>query len=434
MPVLNLLLPFAMTGRSLGWGVLLAVPPLNMLVWALVWGEVFAAAGRRAWLGLLMAVPGPNLVLPAYAAGEPPRRIAAALVLAAASLGGAWAARSGMDASWLTAQGRALRDADVAPRRAAARALADARGAEAALPALTAALRDGDAEVRAQAAQAIERLGPKAAPAAADLRDLLAREPQPEVRARVARALSAVGGHGDGARGEALVAGLLEAARGTGERAMPDVALVDALAAAGPSAPPLLADALQDPDPGVRWHTAAAFMHIGHRAHAVAPALLAAMDDPVWTVRNASGRALEDVATAADVPLLARALGDPSAETRYHVARALARTGPGAAPAVPALVAALSDEDWEVRLESARALGAVGTAAKSAFAALAHLLHGDREPQVRVAAAFSLAVVEPGEPADEALRRALDDPVPEVKRAARAARGWRERARASPGH
>jgi HEAT repeat protein len=50
---------------------------------------------------------------------------------------------------------------------------------------------------------------------------------------------------------------------------------------------------------------------------------------------------------------------------------------------------------------------------------------------VRAAAALSLAVVEPGEPADEALRRALDDPVPEVQRAARAALAWRARARAS---
>ena len=346
MPVLNLLLPFAMARRSLGWSALLAVPPLNLLVWAVVWSEVFAATGRRAWLGLLMAMPGPNLVVPAYAAGEPRHRIAAALVLAAASLGGAWAAHRAMDA---------------------------------------------------EAAGAIERLGVTAAPADT----------------------------------EALVAGLLEAARGSGERLMPDVAVVDALAAAGPAAPSLLRDALRDPDPGVRWHAAAAFMHIGTRAGGVAPALLAAMDDPVWTVRNAAGRALEDVATAADVPLLARALGDPSAETRYHVARALARTGPAAATAVPELVAGLGDEDWEVRLESARALGAVGAAAGSAFAALQDLLHGDREPQVRAAAALSLAVVEPGEPADEALRRALDDPVPEVKRAARSALAWRARARAS---
>jgi HEAT repeat protein len=345
MPVLNLLLPFAMARRSLGWSALLAVPPLNVLVWATVWAEVFAEAGRRAWLGLLMAVPGPNLVVPAYAAGEPSRRIAAALVLAVASLGAAWAAHREMDT---------------------------------------------------EAAGAIARIGMTAP-----------------------------------ADGEALVAGLLEAARGSGERLMPDVALVDALAAAGPAAPSLLRDALRDPDPGVRWHAAAAFMHIGSRAGDVAPALLAAMDDPVWTVRNASGRALEDVATAADVPLLARALGDPSAETRYHVARALARTGPAAAAAVPELVAGLGDDDWEVRLESARALGAVGAAAGRAFAALKDLLHGDREPQVRAAAALSLAVVEPGEPADEALRRALDDPVPEVQRAARAALAWRARARAS---
>jgi HEAT repeat protein len=224
------------------------------------------------------------------------------------------------------------------------------------------------------------------------------------------------------------VAGLLEAARGTGTRVMPDAAVVDALAEAARPSPARLEPALSDPDPGVRWHAAAAYMQLGPAARGAAPALLLAMDDSVWEVRNAAGRALEDVAAKGDVPRLAEALRDPSAETRYHAARALARTGPAAVAAMPALLGGLRDEDWEVRMESARALGAVGSPAAEAAPALRDLVLGDADPQVRAAAAFALAVVG-GAMADEALARATLDPSADVRRAARAAIEWRARGR-----
>jgi HEAT repeat protein len=225
-----------------------------------------------------------------------------------------------------------------------------------------------------------------------------------------------------------MVSGLLEAARGTGVNTMPDAALVDAIAGAARPSPALLEPALRDPDPGVRWHAAAAYMQLGPAARGAAPALLAAMDDAVWEVRNAAGRALEDVAGAGDVPLLAEALGDPSVETRYHAARALARTGPAAAGAMDALLIGLRDDDWEVRLESARALGAAGSAAAAAAPVLRDLALGDADPQVRASAAFAIAVVG-GAVADETLARAARDPSPEVRRAAREALAWRARGR-----
>ena len=49
LPVLNLLLPFDLAGRSLAWGALLPVPPLNVIVWVLAWAEVFARLGRPSW-------------------------------------------------------------------------------------------------------------------------------------------------------------------------------------------------------------------------------------------------------------------------------------------------------------------------------------------------------------------------------------------------
>ena len=140
---------------------------------------------------------------------------------------------------------------------------------------------------------------------------------------------------------------------------------MEALAAAGPAAPSLLRDALRDPDPGVRWHAAAAFMQLGGRAGDVAPALLAAMDDPVWTVRNAAG---PRAGRSRDRGRRARA-----GHARWATpARRPATTSHAPWPAwargrrrrVPALVAGLRDADWEVRLESARALGAVGARAR----------------------------------------------------------------------
>jgi HEAT repeat protein len=177
--------------------------------------------------------------------------------------------------------------------------------------------------------------------------------------------------------------------------------------------------ALRDADAAVRWHAAAAFMHLGPLAAGHAGALRAAMDDPEWVVRNAAGRALEEVCGAEDVPLLIQAVGDPSVETRYHAARALARLGEDAAPAVPALAVALRDEDWEVRTEAVRALSRAGSAAMAALPGLLSVLSGDADPQVREAAAWALDTLEPSPAALDALRRALSDPAVQVRRAAR---------------
>jgi HEAT repeat protein len=199
---------------------------------------------------------------------------------------------------------------------------------------------------------------------------------------------------------------------------MPDAELVLALAASGAGNPQRLAAALDDPDLRVRWHAAAALMQLRRGAHETASALRRAMDDAEWPVRNAAGRALEDVADKQTVPLLAEALTDASPETRYHAARALARVGPGSAQAVPVLTEALRDPDWEVRMESAWALAAVGPGAVIAEPALLTAL-SDPEPQVRASAAWALAGIGGSETAAvPALRRALSDEARETREAA----------------
>jgi HEAT repeat protein len=79
------------------------------------------------------------------------------------------------------------------------------------------------------------------------------------------------------------------------------------------------------------------------------------------------------------VPVLARALEDPSLEVRQMVARALARIGREAAPAVPALERALADTAAAVRELAARALGKIGSPAAPALPSLERLLKDPHE-------------------------------------------------------
>lgn len=414
VPPLSLLLPVRIAGRSLLWGVLFLIPPVNLVVWTLVWAEVCTRLQRPSWLAAGMPVPALNLALLGHLAGLAPPRLGLALGLIASSIPVAAASHAVRDRLRREDQIRELKDPDPQVRRQAATGLASAQAsARGAVPALASALEDADVGVRSEAARVLVELGPAAAQAVPALLKALGDE-SGVVRGRAARALWTIT-HEAAAAPEVAAAALLEGAKGSGEALMPDVGLVDALASLGPPAVPHLAAALQDSDSGVRWHAAAALMQLGRGASEASPALLAAMEDAQWTVRNAAGRALEEVAVKSDVPALAHALQDPSSETRYHVARTLARVGPGAAPAVPALIEALADGDGEVRVEAAWALAAIGPRARDALPALIGALQ-DKNAQVRRSAAWSIGQVG-GREAAVALRGALRDEDPEVREA-----------------
>ncbi|HET7295275.1 MAG TPA: HEAT repeat domain-containing protein [Vicinamibacteria bacterium] len=395
LPPLVLLLPFQLAGRSLAWGVLLLLPPLNFVVWTLAWAEACDVLGKPRWLALGMPVPLVNLAVLGHLAGLPPLRQVASLVLVALAAGTAAGAQAARERRACRETLTALGDPDADVRRRAAEALVDeaagcdaaaARGA--ALGALQEALADESLAVRGRAALSLSK---------------------------VARAGSATGA---AVLPPAVVPALLHLARGTGERLVPDVELVDALASLGPAAVAPLAEALQDPDSAVRWHAAGALLQLGPAARPATAALRTAMDDDAWVVRNAAGRALEEAAGEDDAPLLVDALADASAETRYHAARALGRLGPFAAPAVPALTQSLGDGDWEVRVESARALAAVGPEARAALPELIEALD-DPEPQVRMTVVWSVAKLgAPQASAIEALQATLDDRDREVRAAA----------------
>jgi HEAT repeat protein len=85
----------------------------------------------------------------------------------------------------------ALHGPDAKARRKAAAKLGNVGGADpVVLPALTAALRDGDAGVRREAILALLKCGPGAREAAGPLAELRRRDRDPQVRACAAKALA----------------------------------------------------------------------------------------------------------------------------------------------------------------------------------------------------------------------------------------------------
>ena len=142
-------------------------------------------------------------------------------------------------------------------------------------PALTRALRDGDAMVAGDAARALGALGTRASPSVGALVDTLSHE-DPYVRVYAAEALASIGP--SAASATDVLAGAL------GDP-VPGVrwAACEALASIGPaaqSAVPQLIDALEDEFLYVRIFAAGALGSIGPKAQSAREALRAAADDP----------------------------------------------------------------------------------------------------------------------------------------------------------
>ncbi|WP_186161674.1 HEAT repeat domain-containing protein [Burkholderia gladioli] len=266
-------------------------------------------------------------------------------------------------------------DADAAVRREAALALAAWEQPEA-IEALCAALLDADVGVREAAAQSLSELKD---PASGDTLRRWAGRPEPFVARAVLRALRELR-HADAY--EPALAALdsddaelrLEAVAVLGwlkdPRALPAVAVL----------------ATGDTRAEVRRAAAGALGFSGDQRDAgpVVEALLAALSDPAWQVREEAATTLGKLRAAA---------------------------------AVAALGAALEDPYWQVRLRATRALGLIGE--RSAGAGIAALLTHAISNLRKEAA---LALGELRDPAWlEALGAALEDGDPEVRKAVRIA-------------
>jgi HEAT repeat protein len=158
----------------------------------------------------------------------------------------------------------------------------------------------------------------------------------------------------------------------------------------GPEVVAALAGALKDPDDDVRLNASVGLWNQGPEATTAVPALLDALDDPVFGVR---GWAMDELSRMPEtaprvVPHLVEVLAKRM-EDRSNAIDALFWFGGDAAPAVPALREVLSNGQWFERRRAARTLGAIGTQARSCVPELRLQLRDEHEA-VREAARAAL--------------------------------------------
>ena len=288
-----------------------------------------------------------------------------------------------------------LRNGSAEARRDAANALGRiGAAAKDAIPQLVVSLNDPDKNVRLAAAYALSQIRVKEA--VPHLVDLL-KDPDKDVHLAAVVALGQIG----------AAAWLV---------VPPPVDLLNDFKVAVPQ----LVVSLNDPDRGVRRAAADALGHIGPGAKAAVPPLVDLLKDPDKDLRRAAVVALGRIGAAAKaaVPQLVVSLNAPDMDVRLAAADALGHIGPGAKAAVPPLVDLLKDPDKDLRRAAFDALGHIGPGAKAAVPPLVDLLK-DPDKDLRRAAVVALGRI--GAAAKAAVPQlvvSLKDPDKDVCRAA----------------
>ena len=148
--------------------------------------------------------------------------------------------------------------------------------------------------------------------------------------------------------------------------------------------------------------------------------VIAALQDPEWTIRKHAAIALRTTEPEADlaIPALITTLKDTEWQVRKEAARALTGRGSASRPAVSALFEILHDEEWQVRMAAAQTLTVIGPAAQPAVQTLLELLQ-DEEWWVRKSAVLALSSIAPDDlEVITALQKCLDDPEVQIRIAA----------------
>lgn len=229
------------------------------------------------------------------------------------------------------------------------------------LPILIAGLTDTEADVRQDAAIAIQCFGDEAEPAVPHLINAFWHDIE-------LYAASALGSIGPGA--EAAIPSLLKALQQGDEDLKARAA--EAIGEIGSDAAvPTLIELLQQEDAGLRQAAAEALQHLGPVAQAAVPNLILVLEDESPEVKGTAAKALGEIESdnPAIAELLMPLLQDEEASVRASTAYALQLMGKHAEIAVPALIEALRDEVERVSQSAAKALADIDTPeAKAAIA------------------------------------------------------------------
>jgi HEAT repeat protein len=293
---------------------------------------------------------------------------------------------------------------------------------------LTAALKDRSYwPDQYRAAQALEKLGPAAKDAVPALAAAL-KDPEPNVRMAVASALGKVASLSASPEALAALKTALKDDDPFVRRAATEACCLLVGNATNKDVAALIA-VLKDTEPFIRREAARALGKIGTISSEVLTALKAAAKDDDPDVRRAATEAYNLVvgrATKEEVPALVAALKDSDPSIRREAARALGKVGTISLGALAALKAAAKDDDPDVRRAATEACSlVVGRATKEEVPALVAALK-DTDPFIRREAARELGKVSSvfvfSSEALAALKEVAKDKDPDVSRAA--TRAW----------
>jgi HEAT repeat protein len=273
-------------------------------------------------------------------------------------------ARAEIDDKERQKQEKKLLKGDAADRRTAA-TFFWSNANESSVPTLIEALHDTDPYVRSNVAGALWKLGEKARPAEAALKQALG-DSSARVRLKAAGALGVLG--------------------------TPPAKMVDAVAIG-----------LDDRDVEVRADTAHFLKRAGAPAVQFLPVLLDCVRESQKKTYGKDSSRLSDTQSQCRkdlreigilpkeaMPILDEALKKGDKEERRAAAGVLGKAGGAARAEIPALIAALKDPERDVRWAAADALGSLGNAAKESIPALTDVIRSDREVDVRKRALRSL--------------------------------------------